>query len=225
LVAAEWTQIGLWSAVVASGLYHGVNPAMGWPLAVSAGMMEKSPRAFLAALGYLAVGHLLAIFVVILPFALLVVLLSWQQEIRLGASILILGFGIFQLIRRRHPRLLARIRPTHLGLWAFTVAVAHGAGLMLIPAYLGLCRFSQMESQQEAAQILISANLDVALAVSVVHAMAMIAVGGFLGWLAYRYYGLTLIVRSWFNLDMIWAASFILLGALSLMTNLVYLRP
>ena len=30
---------------VASGLYHGVNPGMGWPLAVSAGLMERSSRA------------------------------------------------------------------------------------------------------------------------------------------------------------------------------------
>lgn len=196
---------------------------MGWPLAVSAAMMEKSLRAFLTALGCLAVGHLLAVFVVVLPFALLVMLLSWQEEIRLGASILILGFGIFLLSRRHHPRLLARIRPTRLGLWAFAVAIAHGAGLMLLPAYLGLCQLPQMEPQQEAAQVLMSTNLNMALAVSVVHAMAMMLAGGFLGWLVYRFFGLTLIARSWFNLDMLWASSFILLGTLSLMANVVRL--
>jgi hypothetical protein len=26
------------------------------------------------------------------------------------------------------------------GLWSFAVAIAHGAGLMLVPIYLGLCR-------------------------------------------------------------------------------------
>ena len=31
---------GLWLAVVASGVYHGVNPGMGWPLAVSAALMD-----------------------------------------------------------------------------------------------------------------------------------------------------------------------------------------
>ena len=29
----DWTPAGLWLAVIASGLYHGVNPGMGWPLA------------------------------------------------------------------------------------------------------------------------------------------------------------------------------------------------
>ena len=58
LSGADWTPSGLWLAVVASGLYHGVNPGMGWPLAVSAGLMEKSSRALVAALGPLTLGHL-----------------------------------------------------------------------------------------------------------------------------------------------------------------------
>src|SRR6202035_1098575 len=45
---------------------------MGWPLAVSAGLMERSSRALVAALWPLTVGHLLAMLVVILPFSLLV---------------------------------------------------------------------------------------------------------------------------------------------------------
>ena len=68
---------------------------------------------------------------VILPFALLVALVEWQQQIQIGAGLLVIGFGIFQLLNRRHPRALARIRPTQLGLCV--VAIAHGAGLMLVP--------------------------------------------------------------------------------------------
>jgi hypothetical protein len=37
----DWMPAGLWLAVVASGLYHGVNPGMGRPLAVSAGLLEE----------------------------------------------------------------------------------------------------------------------------------------------------------------------------------------
>ncbi len=94
LTGADWTPAGLWLAVVASGLYHGVNPGMGWPLAVSAGLMERSSRALVAALWPLTAGHLLAMFVVILPFALLVALVEWQQQIQIGASLLVIGFGI-----------------------------------------------------------------------------------------------------------------------------------
>jgi hypothetical protein len=206
-------------AVVASGLYHGINPAMGWPLAVSAAVMERSSRAFLSALGYLAVGHLLAMLVVVVPFAVLAVLLAWQSEIQIGASFLVIGFGVFRLIRRRHPRVLARIRPTQLGLWSFAVAIAHGAGLMLVPIYLGLCRQSDVDWGHEAAGALISANLTMALLVSTVHAGAMMAVGGLLAWLVYRHLGLKIVSQSWFNLDAIWAASLILVGTLSLVVN------
>jgi hypothetical protein len=109
---------------------------MGWPLAVSAGLMEKDPRALVAALWPLTVGHLLAMLLVILPFSLLVALVYWQRQIQLGASLLVFGFGIYRLLNRRHPRALARIRPTQLGLWSFAVAIAHGAGLMLVPIYI-----------------------------------------------------------------------------------------
>lgn len=192
---------------------------MGWPLAVAAGLMERSSRALLTALGYLAAGHLLAMLAVIVPFALLAVLLARQREIQVGASILIIGFGAFQLVWRRHPRVLTRIRPTWIGLWSFAVAIAHGAGLMLVPIYLELCRPSGVDRQHEAAGALINANLSMALVVSAVHATAMFAAGGFLAWLVYRYLGLKFVARSWFNLDAIWAASLILIGALSLAVN------
>src|SRR5438132_964046 len=49
---------------------------MGWPLAVSAGLMERRPRALVAALWPLTIGHLLAMLVVILRFSLLVALVA-----------------------------------------------------------------------------------------------------------------------------------------------------
>jgi hypothetical protein len=217
---ADWSAAWLWLAVVASGLYHGVNPGMGWPLAVSAGLMERSARALVMALWPLTVGHLLAMLLIILPFALLITLLQWQQQIQIGAGLLVIGFGVFRLVNRRHPRMLARIRPTQLGFWSFVVAIAHGAGLMLLPIYLGLCRASDLDRGHEAAGALINANLAMAVLVSAVHSVAMIIAGGSLAWLVYRYLGLKFVARSWFNLDATWAFSLILVGALSLSISL-----
>jgi hypothetical protein len=132
---------------------------MGWPLAVAAGLMERSSRALVAALWPLSIGHLLAMLLVLFPFALLVTLVEWQRQIQIGASLLVIGFGIFRFVDQRHPRVLARIRPTQLGLWSFAVAIAHGAGLMLVPIYLGLCQASDVETGHEAAGALINANL------------------------------------------------------------------
>ncbi|MEA2883240.1 MAG: hypothetical protein QOH32_2496 [Bradyrhizobium sp.] len=192
---------------------------MGWPLAVSAGLMERRSRALLAALWPLAAGHLLAMLVVMLPFALLVALVEWQRQIQIGASLLVIGFGGFRLVNRRHPRALARIPPTQLGLWSFAVAIAHGAALMLVPIYLGLCRQSGLDKAHEAAGTLIGSSLAMAVLVAVVHATAMIAAGGCLAWLVYRYLGLKFVSRSWFNLDAVWAVSLVLVGAIALLLN------
>jgi len=193
---------------------------MGWPLAVSAGLMERDSRALLAALWPLTAGHLLAMLVVLLPFAALVTLVEWQRQIQTGASLLVIGFGVFRLVDRRHPRALARIRPTQLGLWSFAVAIAHGAGLMLVPIYLGLCREADLDKGHAAASTLINTNLGMAALVAIVHAIAMIAAGGCLAWLVYRYLGLKFVSRSWFNLDTVWAVSLVLVGAIALALSL-----
>jgi hypothetical protein len=220
LSATDWTAVWLWLAVVASGLYHGVNPGMGWPLAVSAGLMQKSSRALVAALWPLTAGHLIATLLVLLPFALLVTLVEWQRQIQFCASLCVIGFGVFRLVDRRHPRALARIPPTQLGLWSFAIAIAHGAGLMLVPIYLGLCRPSDLDRGHEAATSLINASLKMAVLVAVTHSIAMIAAGGCVAWLVYRYLGLKFVSRSWFNLDTAWAVSLILVGAIALVLSL-----
>lgn len=191
---------------------------MGWPLAVSAGLLARSSRALLLALVYLTAGHLLAMLAATLPFALLTALVAWQGPIQIGASLLVLGFGLYLLIQRRHPRVLARILPTQLVLWSFAIAMAHGAGLMLVPIYLGLAGSSGMAGHHPTGAIL-NASLSLAVFVSVVHTLAMIGAGGLLAWLVYRYLGPKFVSQSWFNLDALWAASLILVGAISLVFN------
>jgi hypothetical protein len=183
--------------------------------------MERTPRALVSALGPLAAGHLFAMLLVILPFALLVALVEWQRTIQIGASLLVTAFGVYRLVDRRHPRALARISPSQLGLWSFAVALAHGAALMLVPIYLGLCREVEMDAGHAAAGTLINANVSMAVLVAIVHATAMIAAGGCCAWLAYRYLGLKFISQSWFNLDATWAASLVLVGTIGLVLVVV----
>ncbi|WP_338305822.1 hypothetical protein [Bradyrhizobium sp. TM233] len=197
---------------------------MGWPLAVSAGLMDKSPRALFRALWALSAGHLLATFLVLLPFAFLLVLAEWQRSIQTGASLLVIGFGVYRLIARRHPRALARIPPTQLALWSFAVAIAHGAALMLVPIYLGLCQAFEFDAGHEAAGALMKTSLGMAVLVSLVHVAAMVGAGGCLAWLVYRHLGLRFVSRSWFNLDAVWAASLVLVGAVALALNLASWR-
>ena len=190
---------------------------MGWPLAVSAGLMEKSSRALFLALGPLSAGHLLAILLMLLPFGLLLGLAERRREIQLAAALVVIGFGVFRLLERRHPRSLARIPPTQLGLWSFAIAIAHGAGLMLVPIYLGLCGTAV---DHRAASPLVEGNLAIAVLVALVHVIAMIGAGGCMAWLVYRYLDLKFVSRSWFNLDAGWAISLILVGIIALALDL-----
>ncbi|AMN54068.1 membrane protein [Labrenzia sp. CP4] len=209
----------LWWAVIASGLYHGVNPGMGWPLAVSAALMEQRALALPRALLLLAVGHLAAMLVVLLPFSAMITLVSLEREIRIGAACLVIGMGLYLLIADRHPRFLARISPAKLGLWSFLVAIAHGAGLMLVPIYLGICAMEQ-EAGHAAAGTLMGADLRMALLVAAVHTLAMALAGGLLAIGVYFWLGLRFLQKAWFNLDRVWAASLVFVGLFALVLAL-----
>jgi hypothetical protein len=214
----QWSTAGLWLAVVASGLYHGVNPGMGWPLAVSAGLMGRGRRDLAAALASLAAGHLAAMIVILLPFALMTALLEWQRVIRASAGVALIAYGAYRLVNRRHPRALARIRPTQLALWSFAIAIAHGAGLMLLPVYLGLCSTEELDTAHQAVSTLMARNFATAVLVSLVHVLSMMAAGGVTAFLVHGWLGLKFLSKTWFNLDFAWALSLMLVGAAGLMT-------
>ncbi len=203
----------LWGAVIASGLYHGVNPGMGWPLAVSAALMERRPSALPWSIAALSAGHFLAMTAILLPFSLMTSLVAWERELRIGAGLLVVAMGLYLLITRRHPRFLARVPPGRLALWSFLAAMAHGAGLMLVPIYLGICGDPAMQDAGHlAAGELMAENLQSALLVAMAHTAAMSLAGGALAAGVYLWLGLRFLQRSWFNLDLVWALSLIIVG-------------
>lgn len=206
----------LWWAVIVSGIYHGVNPGMGWPLAVSAALMEQRRAAMGRALALLALGHFLAMTAILLPFSVMAGLVAWEREIRLGAGLIVIAAGVYLLINRRHPRFLARVHPSRLALWSFLAAMAHGAGLMLVPIYLGLCDPDMLDAGHAAAGRLMGSNILTALGVALAHTGAMTISGGVLAALMYWWLGLKFLSRTWFNLDVVWALSLILVGVVGI---------
>jgi hypothetical protein len=205
----------LWLTIVAIGVYHGLNPAMGWPIAVANGMTVRRARAVFATLLPLGGGHFAAMAVALVPFAWLSWYVEWGRAIRLGAGALVVLFGIVKLIERRHPRALARIRPTQLAWWSFLMATAHGAGLMLVPFMLGLCGNAPVGDAGHASVMnyLAQSNVATAVVVAGVHTLAMMLAGLVLAWAVYRYLGLQFLRRAWFNLDVVWGASLVIAGA------------
>lgn len=211
----------LWWAIIISGIYHGINPGMGWPLAVSATLTERSPYAMIKALAMLGLGHFLAMLGILLPFSMMVLLIEREAEIRIAAALIVIGMGLYLLINRGHPRFLARVHPARLALWSFLAAMAHGAGLMLVPIYLELCRVDPshgtiMAEGHAAAQALMGSGVFIAFLVASVHTFAMTVSGALLAVVIYFWLGLKFISRTWFNLDLVWAISLILVGTFSI---------
>ena len=210
---AEMTSVtALWWAVIFSGLYHGINPGMGWPLAVSAALMERKHKALPRALLMLAFGHFLAMIGILLPFSLMIFLVEWEVEIRVCAGLLVIAMGVYLLINRRHPKFLARVHPARLALWSFLAALAHGAGLMLVPIFLGICAIGADETGHQAAQTLMGNNVTIAFTVAAVHTFSMTIAGGIIASVIYLWLGLRFLSKTWFNLDLIWALSLIIVG-------------
>ncbi len=201
---------------MAVGVYHGLNPGMGWPLAVSSALMERRATALPQALAALATGHFLSMTAILLPFSLMVALVDWQREIRILAALIVIAMGVYLLVNRRHPRILSRVPPSKLALWSFLAALAHGAGLMLVPMYLGLCAADGLDAGHAAATALMAANLGTALAVASVHTLAMVLAGGALALLVYLWLGVRVVSKTWFNLDLVWAVSLVAVGGIGL---------
>jgi hypothetical protein len=197
--------------VVGFGIYHGLNPGMGWPLAVANGLAARRDSAVFATVLPLGAGHLLAMAAVLLPFTLLAWYVEWSRAVRIGAGLLVLGFGLLRLLRPRHPRFLARVPPTRLAWWSFLMATAHGAGLMLVPIALGLCA---SEASQHG-HVAIGASVGIALLMALVHTVVMIACGLALAWAVYRWLGLKFISRGWLNLETVWALSLVVTGVVA----------
>lgn len=206
--------MGAWLAIIGLGVFHGLNPGMGWLLAVSNGMQARRASGVLACLPPLALGHLLAIAAVVLPVAVLEQSLVHHPAVRLAAGGLLLAFGAYKLIRPRHPRTLARIGPGRITLWSFLMASAHGAGLMLVPFFLDLTPAHAGHHAHHLTEL--ERSIAVAGLATAAHTLAMIAAAGLLAWLVYRYLGLRLLSRAWFNVDLAWAIALIAAGVVAL---------
>jgi hypothetical protein len=200
-----------WLALAGLGVYHGVNPGMGWLFAVGRGLQERRRGAVLSALLPIAAGHELSIIVVVLVVALTQALTP-PHTVRLLAALALICFGIYTLARpRSHPRGFGmRVGILGLGLWSFLMSSAHGAGLMLAPVLLGLpvaAGFTDLRQLGVAAAL--AATVHVA---AMATTMALVAV------VVYEKLGVGLLRRNWFNLDLVWSVVLLTTGAVTLFT-------
>jgi hypothetical protein len=210
-----------WLALAGLGIYHGLNPAMGWLFAVALGLQERRLAAVLRALVPIAVGHELAVAVaaVVVGAAELV---AARELLRGAGAVVLVGFGIFKLLRpRSHPKWVGmRVTGRDLVLWSFLMSSAHGAGLMLFPFLLGLPLAAEAADLAGHAlpASLIGASVLAGVAAVVLHTLAMLAAMAAIAVLVYTRLGVMVLRKAWVNLDPLWAVALILAGLLTLFT-------
>jgi hypothetical protein len=216
----HWASDWPWLALFALGAYHGLNPGMGWLFAVALGLQETSGWAVLRALPPIALGHLLSIGLVVMALELVQPSLP-HRALRLLISAILLAFGLFRLIRSRHPRWVGmRVGFRDLTLWSFLMASAHGAGLMLAPILLG---WPQKGHEHMMASALPSLPAAVRAGAVwwwlpvVIHTLGYLAITALLALVVYWKLGVAILRRAWFNLDAVWAIALVATGVLCLL--------
>jgi len=203
-----------WAVLLLLGAFHGINPGMGWLFAVALGLQEQRLHAVFRALLPIALGHALSITAVLLVVGMIQVILP-ERLLHLLSAAVLFGFGLYKLIRSRHPRWVGmRVDFKDLTLWSFLMATAHGAGLMLVPVLLKWPAQDYAHAQliQELSPHLITTSLGLLLAAVAVHTLSMLLVTAAIAGLVYEKLGLAILRQAWFNLDWVWAGALILTG-------------
>jgi len=201
-----------WLALMGLGAFHGINPGMGWLFAVALGMQEKRRGAVYQALLPLAFGHALAVVAAIAVAVVMGVVLPLAALQWVIAAFLLL-LGLSRLLRHRHPRWSGmKVGMGGLTAWSFLMASAHGAGLMVVPLFLGMT----MGADHHAHHSMAATNAPLAFLATGVHAAGYLLVTAVVAALVFEKFGVGLLRRAWFNLDRIWAVTLIATGALTL---------
>ena len=216
-----------WLALIALGAYHGLNPAMGWLFAVALGLQEGRREAVVKAFWPIALGHAAAVTLVVTAVLGLQLVVPLDVLRYLAAGTLI-SFGLYKLIRRKHPRWVGmRVGFRDLTAWSFIMASAHGAGLMLVPVLLKLTgTMHEMEHQAHETHehwghsvhlFLTNPEALTDLAAVAVHTLSMFAVMAVVALVVCDRLGLMILKRTWFNVDLLWAGALVGAGVVTLL--------
>src|SRR5262249_7676290 len=139
-MSAVPTEVWPWLALAGLGVFHRLNPAMGWLFAVALGLHRGSRRIVWLSLIPIGIGHVLSIAAVALLFVLAGTLIE-GSAVRIAAGIALIAWALYhwRFGSRHRVRVGLQTGLLGLGVWSFIMATAHGAGLMLWPALMPLC--------------------------------------------------------------------------------------
>ena len=104
-----------WLALVGLGLFHGINPAMGWLFAVALGLHRPSQRVVLLSLVPIALGHAVAVGVVIAAVLALGLVVDHTVLMRL-AGVVLIGWALWHVLYGHRRRAVVGMTTGMLGL-------------------------------------------------------------------------------------------------------------
>ena len=205
-----------WLAVFGLGTFHGINPAMGWMFAVALGLQEQKRAAVLRALPPIALGHALSIGIIITVVLLARVAVP-PHILKIAAAAILFGFGLFRLLRSRHPNWVGmRVGFGDLTLWSFVMASAHGAGLMLVPFFLpspaGEESHHHEAHQMHAWAFANFSAPSLLIAAVVIHTLGYLVITALVAIVVYEKLGLAILRRAWLNIDLVWMLALMITG-------------
>jgi len=201
-----------WAVLVALGAFHGINPGMGWLFAVALGLQERRRGAVVRALLPLAAGHALAVAAAVAAAYAVGAVLS-NGGLRWAVAGVLVSLGAMRFVRHKHPRWASmRVGIGGLTLWSFLMATAHGAGLMVVPIFVGMAKAGGGE---HAHHLMPGASAGTALLATGLHAAGYLIVTTVVALIVFEKLGVGLLRRAWFNLDLIWASALLATGLLT----------
>jgi hypothetical protein len=205
-----------WLVLAGLGLFHGINPAMGWLFAVGLGLQRGSGTAVIQALPPIALGHAAAIAVAVAVVAVARPAIDLTL-LRIAAAVCLIAFGIYHLARgyRHQFRFGMKVGFGDLTMWSFLMATAHGAGLMVVPVLLELP--AGVGASLGHGDHMLAGSLWNGLMAVAVHTLAMLFAAGVIAWVIFAWVGLALLRKAWINLDLLWSVALIATGAVFLL--------
>jgi hypothetical protein len=208
-----------WPALFLLGAYHGINPGMGWLFAVARGMQEHATKAVARALLPITLGHALSIALVLALAGLIQIVLPLGY-VQIVVAFALISLGILRLLRRKHFAWGGmQVGFRDLTIWSFLMASAHGAGLMVLPIVLhaASANANAMPAGQEHHMSMpASSGAWASIAATLIHTLGYLSVTAVIALLVYRKFGLSLLRKGWFNLDLVWAVALIVTGCVAL---------
>jgi hypothetical protein len=211
----DWITLIAFLAIL--GIYHGINPSMGWPFSLLLAFRYGRLSVIFAASLAISLGHAVSVAVLMIPFILLNIATGIGLKL---AGILLIFLGIYRILRPQQHRYAGlSIGLASMILWGFFTGLAHGSGLVLVPVAEEL-RISGISGHSEMHAT--SATISISLSI-VIHTVFFFATLVIITLLAYKLLGTILVKIVWkLNYDLLWSLSIIGIGIIILLFSILF---